>query len=492
MESERYSIARDPIARGGVWTRTQPVLSRAALALIATWLCAVAVQSAQVRDVRVGEHPGYTRIVFEMDSDTPYTILGVGEGPISNELRVDLEAQSFRRVLTSRSELVESVRVEPGAEGSVVRIQLRDAPVTIDDMVLGEPHRIVLDLHRAELEAPAPPPESAAAPVPEVQVELRPGQDPFEALETPVGPGDDVALEMMPEPEPAAEAEEPEAVAELEEPAEPDASSQADPALSEAAEASEEEAFWAETEEIVEEGVVAASPPESSGRPKRQGAAAADRADVAGEEQPGRRGRARSEAEAAARSRGLLGLLTSPTVLAALLLIGAVAVFLLMRPRRPSHPEPLPDFDPGPEPVVEATAEDGMREMAMPIAEEAETEAETFEAAGSIFDAPEPEPPAAPEPLAAEPESFEPVSEPPLRERAVPAQTVHAEEFEHRIEELEKRVSELLDVRERLERQLAAQTEELRVQRAAIARTQRVLRTLTRPEDVATEPAPRA
>ena len=42
----------------------------------------------------------------------------------------------------------------------------------------------------------------------------------------------------------------------------------------------------------------------------------------------------------------------------------------------------------------------------------------------------------------------------------------------------------------RLERQVAAQSEELRVQRAAIARTQRALRTLSRgEEEKATEPA---
>ena len=39
------------------------------------------------------------------------------------------------------------------------------------------------------------------------------------------------------------------------------------------------------------------------------------------------------------------------------------------------------------------------------------------------------------------------------------------------------------DSRERLDRQLAAHTEELRVQRSAIARAQRVLRNLTRPDD---------
>jgi hypothetical protein len=64
------------------------------------------------------------------------------------------------------------------------------------------------------------------------------------------------------------------------------------------------------------------------------------------------------------------------------------------------------------------------------------------------------------------------------------------EDFERRITTLEARLDESNEAREKLERQVAAQSEELRVQRAAIARTQRALRTMTRgEEDKATEPA---
>lgn len=65
-------------------------------------------------------------------------------------------------------------------------------------------------------------------------------------------------------------------------------------------------------------------------------------------------------------------------------------------------------------------------------------------------------------------------------------------EMSRRMEALEGRCDELVDARDRLERQVAAQTEELRVQRAAIARTQRAVRNLGRPEEEeqeATEPA---
>ena len=64
------------------------------------------------------------------------------------------------------------------------------------------------------------------------------------------------------------------------------------------------------------------------------------------------------------------------------------------------------------------------------------------------------------------------------------------QELQARVGALEGKLDEANEARVRLERQVAAQSEELRVQRAAIARTQRALRSMTRPdEDKATEPA---
>ena len=63
-------------------------------------------------------------------------------------------------------------------------------------------------------------------------------------------------------------------------------------------------------------------------------------------------------------------------------------------------------------------------------------------------------------------------------------------ELERRLNTVETRLDESVEACERLERQMAAQSEELRVQRAAIARTQRALRSLSRTDDEqATEPA---
>jgi hypothetical protein len=64
------------------------------------------------------------------------------------------------------------------------------------------------------------------------------------------------------------------------------------------------------------------------------------------------------------------------------------------------------------------------------------------------------------------------------------------QELQSRMGALETKLEASNESRDRLERQVAAQSEELRVQRAAIARTQRALRSMSRgDEDKATEPA---
>ena len=108
-------------------------------------------------------------------------------------------------------------------------------------------------------------------------------------------------------------------------------------------------------------------------------------------------------------------------------------------------------------------------ERAVPVGEESET-------GESVFDV--------------EPEALRPSREevPSLRSMAR-ADAEPGDENERRIEHLEKRIEELADAKDRLERQIAAQTEELRVQRAAIARTQRVLRSIApKSDDEPSEP----
>ena len=104
------------------------------------------------------------------------------------------------------------------------------------------------------------------------------------------------------------------------------------------------------------------------------------------------------------------------------------------------------------------------------------------------------EPSAAPEPPTAQPipawdRLAGPTGEPASGEAA--QQDPRLREVDGRLQRLETRIEEVIAARDRLERQVSAQAEELRVLRAAIARAQRVLRSLARPEDATSESVPR-
>ncbi|MEN8161160.1 MAG: hypothetical protein ABFS41_13900, partial [Myxococcota bacterium] len=85
-----------------------------------------------------------------------------------------------------------------------------------------------------------------------------------------------------------------------------------------------------------------------------------------------------------------------------------------------------------------------------------------------------------------EPDSLEPEPVPSLRTPLPEAEP--GDPGERRIAHLEKRIEELSEAKDRLERQISAQTEELRVQRAAIARTQRVLRSIAPKDEEGSDP----
>jgi hypothetical protein len=235
-------------------------------------------------------------------------------------------------------------------------------------------------------------------------------------------------------------------------------------------------------------------------------------------------------APAKAEGGGIFELLSNPMVLAGVAGVVLLGFFLAMRRRRGDEDEdPLytvmsaedasasasdvvgdrqpvlsvsPAWDADAFEASEPVLRDGPRQLALgqvPVAqvEEAASEAEPvaepepFSApdesdAESIF-ASEPQP----EPASAFVSAGETVAVPVTAAAPVAAAPVSAE-MERRLADLERRLEQLTEARERLERQVAAQTEELRVQRASIARTQRVVRSIAKTEDIATEPVPRA
>ncbi len=333
------------------------------------------------------------------------------------EIIVHVDAAATAEAVTAKSPHLIWVKVEPTQIGADVRLQLKQ-PADVKALVLTGPDRIVLDLYpRKSTPAPLPAPEliPEEAPAPTAEAEPAIPPEPDEA--------------MLPE-QAAPSSEELAANAEVEQAA---AEAEAETPMASAEEAPAETPMAAG-----EEAPAEAAAPEAPTEDVAQAPAPTS-------EPP------QSPVTPAAPAGSRFG---SPYLLAAVA-VALLIVFVFLRRRlRAAEKAPRPtrrDEAPAPfEPPQRAVA------VGAPSA--------TGE---SLFDV-ESE---AIGPLPKDDEAL-----PGMRRASVGADA--GDESERRMAHLERRIEELVDARERLERQVAAQTEELRVQRAAIARTQRVLRTV--------------
>ena len=409
-------------------------------------LAAFPAKAANLVGVRIGVHEKYTRVVLETDARAPCWI----ESSDSEELVLRLNASSGARVIASKqSAHLASIAVVPAGVGvSEIRLALR-GPVEAEKLVLSAPHRIVLDLRDAGEAVAAPPTAGEPAlptPLPEPVAEAIP-----ESADAPPAPLTEAPLESMPA-EPA-----PEEVEESEEVVAAPGHPEPDPSAVLAAEEAEEPVPAApETPTLAPPAVVPPQP---------------------------------------AAGGGLLDGL--PTPLDQPLFLGALVVFLIFaiayavarRRGAAEEEEPATPFAAGEpfsvdeQPGVAESQEDS--EADLPVASAAASQE------SSLFDQPveRVEPLDEPQSEAAAPDREEVAVALPVAESARGADP--SQELERRLAQLEERMDEMVDTKDRLGRQIAAQTEELRVQRAAIARTQRMLRDLTRPGDEATEPVPK-
>jgi len=346
--------------------------------------------------------------------------------PTDREVLVHVDAASTAEAVTAKSPHLIWVKVEPSAIGTDVRIQLKQ-PVEVKTLVLTRPDRIVLDLYpKAGGAEPLPAPE--VLPEDEALPDMAAAEPvPVPATEeTPDEPG-------LPEEE-AEPAEEPLVLALPEDATEPEADS----------------AMEAERQaQLAGEPAPAGEPSEGIGGQGEEPKAPA--------EKPVRP----TTPVAPAPSGSLFG---SPFALGAAA-VALLAVFVLLRRRmrrgETQRVSPLPEEDHAPyEPPARAVE----------VGEPSPT-------GESLFDV--------------EPEAYahEDREEAPLPRGMLRADADSGDENERRLAHLEKRIEELADAKDRLERQVAAQTEELRVQRAAIARTQRVLRSVApKTDDDSSEP----
>ena len=156
-------------------------LSLRSLAIVISLIAVTApAWSASVTQVRIGNHPTFTRVVFELDAAAGYGIGTTTTEAGKPEILVTLQAGSTPRSINSRSEMVEQVTVQEGRSEAVVRIRLNKQPSRVKELILADPPRIVFDFvfpesrlaairAEAERKAAATPP----APMPQPQPDTR-------------------------------------------------------------------------------------------------------------------------------------------------------------------------------------------------------------------------------------------------------------------------------------------------------------------------------
>jgi hypothetical protein len=158
------SHCMEPSARGFRCVRAHLLVLTAMLSVLPLWPAA----ASEVVQVRVGEHPEFTRVVFELDGRAGYRVERK-TGPQGTEFVVTLDASSATRKLSRRSSDVALVDVT-GGDHAVARIRLRKGDLALKEMILSNPYRIVLDVMRAEpvvakaKPAPTQKPVAKAAP----------------------------------------------------------------------------------------------------------------------------------------------------------------------------------------------------------------------------------------------------------------------------------------------------------------------------------------
>ncbi|MEM9176383.1 MAG: hypothetical protein AAGC67_14235 [Myxococcota bacterium] len=511
---------RSPRGGGRGWTL---------LVALGLLVCAVPALAAEIVEVRVGRHPTFTRVVFELDRAAGYRIERSDPSMEIAELIVSLEASSVPRSISKKKALIEQVDVEPDGRRSVARVRLAKEGLRLKEMILTNPPRIVLDLLS---DAPAPSvakttPKPAPAPAPAADAEEQAFEDIVAGIEPETKPAEapapaPVEVEAVVEEEIAFEAPEPAP--------EPMAKPMPEPAPTEVASAEiVDDALDDAEAALFDEDPQTASADTSAeavGDAEEIEANALDDAALALAEIETEAEIAPEAAPAPAPERSAQQPRTPRPMVAkttddegggwstwamaggAVLLLASGAFFFLQR-RRASSADA--DWD-------EEADEDAMgfgsgEASANPF--DAQTEEQTLfggadSAAASatnsdaptVVDVPDEEKESESVVFDSEENdmddmeviSREQVNEslgspamPPVAGGASDDMQAMFAEMTRRMEALEARCDELVDARDRLERQVAAQTEELRVQRAAIARTQRAVRNLGRGEESAEE-----
>ena len=436
-------------------------------ALVCLLVAAMPAWAAQVVDVRVGRHEGFSRVVLEFDSPVSYKVERLASAGADAELLISLDAAAQAETLHQQSGAIETVEIVPsGDRRSTLRMKLNGENLKLKEMLLSNPPRIVLDILEKTVVSSVP--ESARQPLAKQEVsaesesiEVGEASQPV-STQPPASLASDAALgdalrevkrklalgekKYSPTPNVELRKEDPKEktddAAKSLQSANPFLSNDDPPA----------------PKPMVETAPARPAPPRAAtARPQVTPPRPAVIPPPAGNA---------GQFSITNVTVGALGLL---------LLVGAGMVFVRGRNRAAIVDAETLELPP---------SEDGNPFSGLAASEEIEVETEEVpagEAAHVEVGIPIPEADAGAEILALEPEG---VAEAPTNGADMLAG------FETRMAAMKARIEELGEAKQRLEHQVAAQTEELRVQRAAIARTQRAVRNLSRPgEDAPTEPA---
>jgi hypothetical protein len=468
------------------------------LGLILAWV-APAAYASEIVDLRIGSHADFTRVVFELDSPAGYRIERSSPSPGEWELVVSIDASSIPRKVQSDEALIGLVKITPRGNRAVAQIQLRKDGLSLKEMILANPPRIVLDVLAPATVRKKTAPKTIAKAAPVSKPIVEPAPKP--RAEPPPAPA--------PAPKPVAKVETParvaKAVVKPESRPEP-TREQAAPETRTSAAAWGGEQTSADTQPKVVPGTrptrKPAAAPAAVGEPSEGGVA------TMGVETPAARPPAPRKVVAKPTPRARLaetdegmGMTTILAGIVGLIVLAFGALYL----RRRGAGEV--EADEGQ--VVGGGDDNPFSGLASSDASQPELRGgeHTGGTPGEVeIGGLEDDPDRKEEPVAAsriEQTSLELDGEQTAVSGIAQPSTQAAggaegdeevmrimREFERRIASLEGRLDEVSDARERLERQVAAQTEELRVQRAAIARTQRAVRNMSRPEeDGPTEPA---
>jgi len=438
-------------------------------------------EAAEIVEVRIGKHADFTRVVFELDRPAGYRIERVDPTSDVAELVISLEATSIPRRIKSYKSLIVQVEIEPSGPRSIARIRLARPGLRLKEMILSKPPRIVLDII-SDAKA-APPVTQTAAPAPPEPVPVPiPKEEAVPSFDEPTF--DEIVAQLPTESEAAADVVETtaESTAEIAIVDEPSTSTPVEEPNADEIIADEPETLTEKSSAplLAESGQVEPKPqPKAQSRPRPMVVKSEPTTESGG-----------GWMTWAFVGLGVIVLLLGGVRIARRMgggeevdfanegesKVGDADTTLIGQAGKDENPFGSLSGDDQQMTLGKPGAGSGDSTIGSPSDEEKESESvvlggseeksmeemevisrqQVNESLGGM-----------PSAVGGIPEEFQQMMR----------------EMNRRVESLEGRIDELVDARDRLERQVAAQTEELRVQRAAIARTQRAVRNLARPEE---------